>query len=282
MNGNKYIFFLIALVGIILWNTPNTVSLLADSHAFYNGSAPCSKCHGDILAQLEDTGSVNAMHRNLDGESGCRSCHSKPINIQGGNATIDYHSAYRPNCIECHQNASSINNNKEAHSLIVSEANRSSQNLGLNEACVLCHSTIVSEVVVRNRVVFPFENDSVAANGSAEYYGTYTTTISNPQPTGLHNYNSGVQCIMCHAPVQDILDRPDDPYPEHRDFGCKGCHRGGGMDKENTNENQIDYHAAKVKYCSDCHNLAKHIQGLSRDCNKCHESHGGLKANWSE
>ncbi len=281
MNGNKYGFLIIALLGIILWNTPNTVSLLVDSHAFYNGSAPCSKCHGDILGQLEATGSVNAMHRNLDGESGCRSCHSNPINIRGGNATTDYHSAYRPECIECHQNVSSINNYQEAHSLIVSEANRSSQNLGLNEACVLCHTTIVSEVVVRNRVVFPFENDSVAVNGSAVYDGTYTTTISNPQPTGLHNYYSGVKCIMCHAPVQSILDQPNGPYPVHKNFGCTGCHRGSGMDAGYTNETQTNYHAAKIKYCSDCHDLSAHQPLLSRDCNKCHESHGGLKANWS-
>lgn len=279
MNGNKYKFLLIALVGIILWNTPGTVSLLADSHAFYNGSAPCSKCHADVLAQLEDTGSVTAIHRNLDGEGGCRSCHSNPINIQG--TTIDYHSAYRPNCIECHKNVSSINNYQEAHSLIFSEANRSSQNLGLNEACVLCHTTLVSEIVVRDRVVFPFESDSIAANGSVEYNGTYTTTISNPEPTGLHNFNSGVQCIMCHAPVQELLDQSDDPYPEHREFGCTGCHRGSGMVAGQTNETRTEYHAAKIKYCSDCHDLGDHEPLISRDCNLCHESHGGLKVNRS-
>jgi hypothetical protein len=274
MNGNKYVFLIIALVGIILWNTPATVSLLVDSHAFYNGSAPCSKCHGDILGQLEDSGSVNAMHRNLDGEGGCISCHSNPINIQGGNATTDYHSAYRPECIECHQNASSIKNYQEAHSLIVNEANKSSQNVGLNEACVMCHTTIVSEVVIRNRVVFPFENDSIEVNGSSVYDGTYTTTISNPEPTGLHNYNSGVQCIMCHAPVQDIISQDVVPYSNHSALGCKDCH-------SKTIAGTQEFHAAKIIYCSDCHDLSIHQPILSRDCNKCHESHGGLKANWS-
>lgn len=270
MNGNKYTFFFLALAGIILWNTPNTVSLLTDSHAFYNGSAPCSKCHGDILAQLEDTGRVNALHRNLDGEDGCRSCHSEPNNSQEINATGDYHSAYLPNCIECHQNVSSINNNKEAHSLIVSDANKSSQNIGLNEACVMCHTTILSEVVVRNRVVFQFENDSIAANGSDVYDGSYTTTISNPEPTGLHNFNSGVQCIMCHAPVQDIISQDRVPYSNHSVLGCKDCHR-------NTTSSPQEFHAAKIIYCSDCHDLSIHQPILSRDCNKCHESHGGLK-----
>jgi hypothetical protein len=277
MNGNKYGFLILALAGIILWNTPSTVSLLVDSHAFYNGSAPCSKCHGDILVQLEDTGSVNVVHRNLDEGGGCLSCHLNPNSTQGRNATEDYHSAYLPYCIECHQNVSSINNTKESHSLIVSVANKSSQNLGLNEACIMCHTTILSEVVVRNRVVFTFENDSVAANGSAVYDGSYSTTISNPQPTGLHNFNSGVQCIMCHAPVKDILDQPNNPYPVHREFGCKGCHRGRGMTPGQTNETQTDYHAAKIKYCSDCHDLSSHQASISRDCNQCHESHGGLK-----
>ena len=284
MNGHKYGFLLAALIGIILWNTPSTVSLLVDSHAFYNGSSPCSKCHGDILAQLEDTGSVNEMHRNLNGESGCRACHSNPINIQGSNAIEDYHSAYRPYCIECHQNASFINNNQEAHSLIVSVANRSSQNLGLNEACVLCHTTIVSEVVIRNRVIFPFESDSITANGSVEYDGTFTTTISNPEPTGLHNYKSGVQCIMCHAPVQDFMSQDRVPYSNHSIFGCKDCHR-------NTTTGMQEFHAAQIIYCSDCHAVQtsdkvhkNNMNGLksSRDCNLCHESHGGIKENWSE
>jgi hypothetical protein len=285
MGGNKYIFLLVALAGIILWNTPNTVSLLVDSHAFYNGSASCSKCHGDIQAQLEDTGSVNSMHRNLDRGGGCRSCHSNPVNISGRNITEDYHSAYRPECIECHQNVSTLNNNQEAHSHIVNDANRSSQNLGLNEACITCHTTIISEVTVRNRVIFPFENDSIAAaNGSVEYNGTYTTSISNPQPTGLHNFNSGVQCIMCHAPVQDILSQDRVPYSNHSLFGCKDCHR-------NTTTEMQEFHAARIIYCSDCHAVQQNGKvhkndsvGLksSRDCNMCHESHGILKANWSE
>jgi hypothetical protein len=275
MDGNKYLLLFAALAGIILWNTPSTVSLFADTHSFYNGSAPCPKCHGDILAQLEDTGSVNAMHRNLDGESGCRSCHSNPVIISGRNASEDYHAAYKPECIECHKNVSSINNYQEVHSLIVKDAKRSSQNLALNEACILCHTTIASEVTVRNRVIFAFENDSIAVNASAEYNGTYTTTISNPQPTGLHNFISGVQCIMCHAPVQDIISQDLVPYSNHSVFGCKDCHI-------KTTSSLEEFHAAKIIYCSDCHDLSAHQPLLSRDCNKCHESHGGLKANWSE
>jgi len=269
MYGNKFIFLFTAFAGIILWNTPNTVSLFADTHAFYNGSAPCQKCHGDILAQLEDTGSVNAIHRNLDNGSGCRSCHSNPVNISGRNATEDYHSAYRPECIECHQNVSSINSTKEAHSRIVRAANNSPQNVGLNEACVMCHTTVIDEVTIRNRVIFPFENDSIAVNGSVEYGGTYTTTMLNPEPNGLHNYNSGVQCIMCHAPVQDIISQDRVPYSNHIILGCKDCHR-------NTTGTQ-EYHAAKIVYCSDCHDLNAHQLPFSRDCNECHESHGGLK-----
>ncbi len=270
-----------ALAGIMLWNIPSTVSLLADSHAFYNGSAPCAKCHGDVLAQLEDSGSVNAIHRNLDAEGGCRACHADPNNTLGRNSTQDHHAAYRPNCIECHQNASNIYGVNEPHSLIVGEAISSTLELGINEACILCHTTMVQTVTVRNRVVFPFENDSIAANGTPEYDGTYTTTISNPNNTGLHNFNSGVSCIMCHAPVEILLNQSREPYTEHRQFECTGCHRGSGMQPGQTAESQITYHAARIKYCSDCHDLGGHQPQISRDCNRCHESHGGIKANWS-
>ncbi|MCZ7382389.1 MAG: hypothetical protein O8C64_12570 [Candidatus Methanoperedens sp.] len=38
-----------------------------------------------------------------------------------------------------------------------------------------------------------------------------------------------------------------------------------------------EFHAAKIVYCSDCHDLNTHQPLFSRDCNECHESHGGLK-----
>ncbi len=278
MNGTKLVIILVAIASISLWTMPDTVSLLADAHQFYDGGVPCIKCHEDVLIQLEDTGTVTALHRNLDSDNGCRACHVNPNNTLGRNVTQDHHSAYNPYCIECHQNASTIYGLKEVHTQVVSVANVSMLGIGINEACELCHTTLVKTVTVRNRVVFAFENDSVAVNGTPEFNGSYTATISNPEPTGLHNFNSGVSCIMCHAPIYNILNQSGKPYPKHKQFGCSGCHRGSGSHPGWTDEIPVDYHAAKIKYCSDCHELNHHHSGNpGRDCNQCHESHGGLK-----
>jgi len=283
MVNIKHILILAVLLGVILWSASNTLSLFANTHILYNESAPCIKCHSYIQLQLEDTGRVTTLHRTQDENYGCVSCHANPNNTKNRTAFGDYHSAYRPYCIECHNNASLIYGIQEAHTMIVTGANTSTFTLGINEACAMCHTTFFNSVTVRNRVVFAFENDSIAVNGSAEYNGKYTTTFSNPEPTGLHNYISGVQCIMCHAPVQDIISQDRAPYSNHSVFGCKDCHK-------NTITGSQEFHAAKIIYCSDCHTVQKNgkihnndMEGLksSRDCNKCHESHGGLKVNWS-
>lgn len=266
----KHIMILAVLFGVMLWSTSNTVSLFANTHSLYNESAPCIKCHEDIQLQLEDTGRVTALHRTQDENYGCVSCHANPNNTMNRTAFGDYHSAYSPYCIECHNNASSIYGTQESHTKIVTEANTSRLKLDINEACAMCHTTLLDSVTVRNRVVFAFEADSIAFNGSAEYDGTYTTTFSDTEPKGLHNYNSGVQCIMCHAPVQELLRQNRVPYSNHIVLGCKDCHR-------NTSTGTEEFHAAKIIYCSDCHDLSTHQPSFSRDCNQCHESHGGLK-----
>jgi len=273
MKSLKYKLVVIALLGTLISSTSSTLSLFANDHAFYNESAPCIKCHGDIQLQLEDTGRVTTLHRTQDLEYGCLSCHANSNNTLGRNVTDDYHSAYSPYCIECHDKTSSIYGTQEAHTIIVTGANSSKLKLGINEACAMCHTTLFDSVTVRNREVFAFENDSIAVNGTPEYNGSYTITFDNPQSSGLHNYNSGVQCIMCHAPIYLTLSQASEPYNKHSEFGCEGCHRGSGADIDNIAEPQVEYHAAKTKFCSDCHGLVDY----PRDCNQCHESHGGFK-----
>ena len=276
MTSQKTKLVVFAILGALTWSMPSTLSLLSNTHSFINiyvDSDVCIKCHGDIQSQLEDTGRITTLHRTQDSEYGCKSCHSNSNNTIGRNVAQDYHSAYSPSCIECHNSTLSIYGTQEAHSIIVTGASTSTLSGGINEACAICHTTMFSSVTVRNREVFAFESDSEAANGTTIYNGSYTTTFENPPPNGIHNYNGDAQCIMCHMPVYEILNRNQEPYPEHLDFGCEGCHRGSGMEPGSTNEPQVDYHAAKTKYCSDCHGEVD----FPRDCNQCHTSHGGFK-----
>jgi hypothetical protein len=69
MNGNKLLLFTIAITGIVLWNMPSTFSAFAGDHAFYIGSSPCIKCHGDANittmtnTSAHDDFSCNVCHR---------------------------------------------------------------------------------------------------------------------------------------------------------------------------------------------------------------------------
>lgn len=276
MTSAKIKLIMIAILGALLGSSPSTLSLFSDTHSFINFSVEsdvCTKCHGDIQIQIEDPNRITTIHRTLDSDYGCKMCHANPNNTLGRNVTQDYHVAYSPYCVECHNNTLSINGPQEAHVIIVTGVSTSTLSGGINEACAICHTTMFSSVTVRNREVFAFENDSEIVNGTTIYNGSYTTTFDNLLPTGIHNYNGGAQCIMCHMPVYEILNNDQGPYPEHAEFGCEGCHRGSGMDPLSTNEPQIEYHTAKIKYCSDCHGEVDY----PRDCNQCHTSHGGFK-----
>ena len=271
MAGDKLFLVVATFIGIVLWNMPSTISTFAGDHTFYNvTNIDCTKCHSDILSQLSETGRVNALHFN--GSDSCKTCHTIS---QTMNSSEEYHAAFKPNCTDCHQNVSIIGT-KESHSIVVTGANNSYANSGINEACIMCHTKAAQTIEIRNRIVFAFENDSIVANGSAgtaEFNGSYFVTIPSSYTSGIHNYRDNVSCVTCHAKIQDVLNQNRDPYQNHRIFGCTGCHRGSGMQVGMTNETPIDYHASKVKYCSDCHGSVS----FPRDCNRCHDSHGGLK-----
>lgn len=275
MNGRKTgsMLFLVVIIGIVLWNMPSTISTFAGGHAFYNVTKiDCTKCHSDILTQISETGRVNALHFNSS--DSCMICHTISKTM---NSSEEYHAAFKPNCTDCHQNASTkirgTIGTKESHSRVVTGANNSAVNSGINEACIMCHTKTAQIIEIRNRIVFAFENDSIVANGTTEFNGSYSVVIPSSYTSGMHNYRDNVSCVMCHAKIQDILNQNRDPYQKHRIFGCTGCHRGSGMQVGSTNETPVDYHASKIKYCSDCHGSVS----FPRDCNRCHDSHGGFK-----
>ena len=273
----KYVLIIMALIGATFLSYPSTFALFANDHAYYNGSAQCTKCHGDIQLQLGAAGRVTELHMNLDADYGCRACHANANNTRGRNITQDYHAAYSPECIECHDNVSSIYGTQEAHTLIVTGAATSTLTAGISEACMMCHTTMYGSVTVRNRQVFAFEADSITANGSPVYDGSYETVFLSQPTDGGHNFVSDVLCVVCHMPVYERLNQSGHPNDEHRRVGCIGCHRGsrGSGDIENSqlDINPVTYHAAKTKYCSDCHGEVAY----PRDCNQCHNSHGGFK-----
>lgn len=86
---NKWLL-VVVLIGITIWNIPNTTSIFQGQHSFYNGSAPCQKCHQDIQNILNDNQTPYISHN----EIGCRGCHTRDGNFS--------HSASIRQCIDCH------------------------------------------------------------------------------------------------------------------------------------------------------------------------------------
>ncbi len=79
--NTKFSLALIALVGIGVFALPSTVALFSGQHSFYNIDAtgnqiPCTKCHGDVKAELSTSGYSNTTgtpgpHANFK----CEYCH---------------------------------------------------------------------------------------------------------------------------------------------------------------------------------------------------------------
>lgn len=98
MNGNKLLLFATAVVGIVLWNMPNTISSFSGTHTFYTGSSPCEKCHGDISIASHTNSSA---HDNFT----CITCHRGEPNITyNSNSTVgeEAHSSSMGSCTDCH------------------------------------------------------------------------------------------------------------------------------------------------------------------------------------
>ena len=100
------IFLTIAIIGITIWNIPDTTSLFQGQHTFYNNiSVPCQKCHQDI----QDILNMNNTPLNHT-KFGCKGCHPRDGNTSHA-ASITYcskchlpdmHTINYTDCRECH------------------------------------------------------------------------------------------------------------------------------------------------------------------------------------
>jgi len=130
MDGNKLLLVLV-LLGITVWNIPNTTSIFQGQHTFYNGSAPCQKCHQDIQITL-DFNNTPTAHRDL----GCQGCHTRDGNTS--------HSASIRSCSDCHK---PLNHNSNYTNCVLchgsnayKDANIEHRSGNLNITCSDCHN----------------------------------------------------------------------------------------------------------------------------------------------
>lgn len=96
--NKKLAMVIIALVGIGLYALPQTVALFAGQHSFYNidetgNQIPCSKCHGDVQAELASGTSTLTGTPGPHASMKCEYCHRLAIGQSSGDdayAVIEY------------------------------------------------------------------------------------------------------------------------------------------------------------------------------------------------
>jgi hypothetical protein len=106
MNGNKLLMFLIAAMGILLWNMPTTISTFNGMHSYGNASSMCEKCHPEIIIELH-TGSP--LHNNFT----CATCHRTEPNVTYQTRNMsgrEAHSASMGSCYNCHASLNTTSN----------------------------------------------------------------------------------------------------------------------------------------------------------------------------
>ncbi len=112
MNDTKLLkmaLLAMGLVGIVLIVMPQTISLFAGQHSWYNltltgSDVACDKCHGDLEAEMSSAGSHVSMK--------CWYCHAT-LNLTGftyasgdGTGSVpgeETHTASAVECMECHE-----------------------------------------------------------------------------------------------------------------------------------------------------------------------------------
>lgn len=214
---NKKILLGLAVMAIGVIVLPQTISLFAGQHNFYDTisnpttAVPCLKCHTDISGELQQPGIVNAIHNTM----GCDQCHiTAAPNSEGSRQGLNFHAAATAACIDCHNatllygtfahnanstklgcltchrnpqqipgnfSALSIFSSAEVHNIFAFSAKNSSLLKDANEACIACHTHVKVNIVWTRATTMVFgETEIVDINGNR------TWLMSNMTATGVN------------------------------------------------------------------------------------------------
>jgi hypothetical protein len=135
---NKKIMLYVALMAFGLYVMPNTVSIFAGQHSFYNVEGiSCEKCHSDVLSQIEHSGYVYEKHKAAAGNTNYTTYLSLGGILYNDNSITDY------NNIVWNWNTSERkwqNSSNPTEMVNVSlDTNRNGQ-IDSSEICMLCHN----------------------------------------------------------------------------------------------------------------------------------------------
>ncbi len=210
---NSKIFLLsIAVVAVGLFAIPDTLSLFAGQHTFYNGSeVNCAKCHQDIIDEATRQAGSHSPHADTifaqSGRAQCEVCHTTgnlsdiPLGKDGsgsfsqGSKSLSVtkdegaHAAVKVECVSCHdQVPSEITGKNATHGPYYNESYNNTNGFtilkGSNEACVGCHTHVVINVTWKRPVGY-----DMVINSSEK--GAYVINITGVNATKNTSYSWG-------------------------------------------------------------------------------------------
>lgn len=231
----KKIILYVALMAISLYAIPNTVSLFAGQHTFYSGmGVQCSKCHSDVLAQLQ-TGNSYEKHRDAAGNINYTTYLSLGgIGYSSGNIT-DYKGFNWTWNGNVWVNSSNMSETKN-----VSLDTGGSAGIDGDEICMMCHNaTLFGTETHTGIVVRACDDDRCHGNRNGSYNRPelFGKTSSGVTAAGYYMSKPNI-----HQPFYLIASNQSSRYGAGFEYGtpgnandtfisrghwtCEGCHSG--------------------------------------------------------
>ena len=227
----KKIMVYVALMAIGLYVMPNTVSIFAGQHTFYNGmGVACDKCHTDVLSQVEAGGYVYEKHRAAAGNTN----YTTYLSVGGTD--------YSPGSITAYDgkiwtwNGNEWQNGSDSRN--VSLDKNGNGGIDGTEICMLCHNATLFNASTHTGVVIKVcDDDRCHGNRNAFYnrpalFGQNSANVTaagyNLSQTNVH------QAFYLQAGNLSSSYEADTPfgqpgnsnglYISRGHWACEGCH----------------------------------------------------------
>ena len=166
---NKKILLYLSLMAVGLYVMPNTVSLFAGQHTFYSEmTISCSKCHSDVLSQLQAGGSYEEHKAAAANVNYTTYLSLGGISYANGNIT-DYKNTNWTWDGNAWQNSSNLSETRR-----VSLDTGGSAGIDGDEICMLCHNATLFGASVHTGVI-------VRACDDDRCHGNRNGTYNSPQ-----------------------------------------------------------------------------------------------------
>jgi predicted CXXCH cytochrome family protein len=140
------------------------------------------------------------------------------------------------------------------------------------ELCRGCHSNMMNEMLLKNRVHWPV----LSKNGCLSCHNPHASA-----ETGLRRGNMKELCGTCHADTVERMEQNTHQHEPVRQGDCTVCHQ------PHVSNSTFLLKQPLIELCGTCHDSRKHQshpmgekvrdrrnKNLAVDCSSCHSAHG--------